>query len=214
MARETVEVLWVRKIETDCGGLFKFSQLVKQPQGILDWIQLHSLDMGLSDPLFLALIFACLTAQWWESRIFDYINLFLHRCHLILQLCTQHLNIFLGHFLLTMVSSQWGADETWQTFITSLRWCYISFHIIPEASCSLKQSLAWIFFCSLAYSSSKAHRHAALLPPVLVWVASYLWYLLCSLQKFLFQTHATILLLVMWLFAASVREPLWAKEHS
>lgn len=102
MARGTAEVLWV---QPDCVGLFEFSQSVKQPQGILDCIQHLSLDTNLGYPLFLALLFACLTAQWWESRIFDYKNLFLHRCHLFLQLCVHHSNIFLGYFSLTTVSS-------------------------------------------------------------------------------------------------------------
>lgn len=36
----------------------------------------------------------------------------------------------------------------------------------------------------------------------------------CVLAGCLFQTHATILLLVMWLFSANLRESLWAQEHS
>lgn len=172
--------------------------------------------MDLGYPLFLALVFACLTAQWWESRISDYINLFLHRCHLILQLSAQHSNIFLGCFSLTTVSSQWGADEPWQTFITSLRWYQLPHQSWSQLHSSALNGLHFFLFARIwSRQGSLTLINMSLSLGTCTWLSSDLLVIsLAFLVGILFWTHATILLLVMWLFSASLRESLWAKEHS
>ena len=117
------------------------------------------------------------------------------------------------------VKSRWAMANLYH-------FCEMMLYQLPHQSWSQLQSCAVngldLFVCQNIVSARQPHPYQhdwltrmPLSPGTCTCVNSDLLVIsLAFLVEFLFQTHATILLLGMLLFSANLRESLWAKEHS